>query len=727
MPVEAQTVEFGYVGDGVTTQFPFPSRFLAPTDIRVGFDGAEQFSGFSVVGAGSAGGGYVSFAAAPAAGVNVLLLREPPISQLVDFINGQTVLEGVLDNALDKLTMIAQYLRRVFNRTLRLSDFDRSTLGVIPNAAARAGRLVGFDALGSVSMILPGPGSGTINSAGIVDSTPAGRAMLTAADASAQRTLLGIIPSNIQGFATRALLAAAIIAPGIEQVTTFGRAAAYDGGGGKHVRLLVAPGVPKAWHTQSADGAWWELREFYANPKMFGAVLDGVANDLAPLQAWVDYSAAFKTVAVGYNGTAAVPVGSVTLSAGARIECDNELTLLRATDVVEPLVLAMSLDKPFVKGLRCNYTAGVTSTSNYSPIAAGPLTFGGVAANGFVVNQFVIIRPTAQQQHYMIARVDSYSAGLLAVTVTSSNVVGGGPYNNWFIQSYTDSTGGGYTPAAIRADFCTNATICENEIVGRFFIGIGSKNSSRSKITNNRIKGVSDRGIENNSLTGASNVNTDNEISGNVIEGDAWTFYGINSAADGGNQNGLIVHGNHVRGALVHGVSCSGQIYRPIVTANNIKMFTSGPGGYGIGVFLQNLAAQFSIGAVLQGNNISGGTHGVYIIDAQNFVVQGNSIELAGSHGVHIQSITTTTGVASTIGGNSVRNCGGSGIHTNAAGGFSISAIAITGNSTSLNAGWGILTSANTNLFSITGNVSSIDTLGKISSPGTGHAAAGNA
>lgn len=724
MSIEAQTVEYSYVGDGVTTQFPFPSKFLSPADIRVGFDGVEQIGGFAAVGAGQDAGGYVSFSLAPAVGVNVSLLREPPISQLVDFINGQTVLEGILDTALDKLTMICQYLRRALNRTLRLSDFDPSTLGNIPDSATRAGRLLGFDALGAVAMVLPGPGSGTTNSAGIVDATAAGRAMLTAVDAAAQRLLLGIIPSNLQGFATRALLAAAIVAPGVEQVTLLGRAAAYDGGGGAMVRLSAPPGVPKAWHTQSADGAWWELREFYARPKMFGAVLDGTANDLAALQAWVDYSAAFKCVAAGSPGTAAVPAGSVTLAVGGRIDCDGELTLLRATDVVEPLVLANNIDRPWIKGLKCNYTAGAAAV-NSATMGLGAVNFVIPAGRGFVVNQFVIVRPTNQQQNYQIARVTAYSGTTLSLNVTS--VIGAGTYSSWFIQSYTDSTGGGYTPAAIRVDFCTNATVVENEITGRFFIGIGSKNSSRNNVQRNRVKGASDRGIENNSLTGGSNVNVDNAIQDNIIEGDGWTFYGINSAADGGNQSGLVVSGNRIRDALVHGVSCSGQIYRPNILNNNIKLFTSGPGAYGIGVLLQNLAAQFSIGAIVSGNNISGGVYGVYGINITNFTISGNSIELAGSDGVHIQSTTTTTGAASVIGGNSVRNCGGSGIHTNAGGSFSISAVAIVGNSTALNGGWGVLTSTNTSGFSITGNVSSGDAAGKVSSPGTGHVAAGNA
>lgn len=145
MPVEAQTVEYAYIGDGVTTAFPFPSKFLADTDILVGVDGVLQASGYSANGAGNDNGGSVVFTAAPALAARVVLVRKPPMSQLLDFVNGQSVLENTLDTGLDKLTMIAQYLFRVSQKTVRLSDFDLGTTPELPNAAARAGRLIGFD------------------------------------------------------------------------------------------------------------------------------------------------------------------------------------------------------------------------------------------------------------------------------------------------------------------------------------------------------------------------------------------------------------------------------------------------------------------------------------------------------------------------------------------------------------------------------------------------------
>lgn len=164
MPVEAQTVEYSHLGDGVTVSFPFPSKFLGESDILVGINGAEQAGGFAVEGAGDEAGGSVVFSAPPASGARVLLLRKPPASQLIDFVNGQTVLEGVLDTGLDKLTMIVQYLLRTFTRTVRLSDFDVTEITPLTASAdERANRAITFSADGE--QLVPGPTASEIAAA----------------------------------------------------------------------------------------------------------------------------------------------------------------------------------------------------------------------------------------------------------------------------------------------------------------------------------------------------------------------------------------------------------------------------------------------------------------------------------------------------------------------------------------------------------------------------------
>ena len=141
MPVSANTVQFSYTGDGVTTVFPFPSRFLSNSDILVGVNGSQIVSGFNTTGQGNPSGGQVTFGVAPANGATVTLLRAPAISQLLDFVNNQNVLAENLDNGFDKLTIIVQYLDYLLDRAIRLSEFDTTFSGNYDAQGRRMGGL----------------------------------------------------------------------------------------------------------------------------------------------------------------------------------------------------------------------------------------------------------------------------------------------------------------------------------------------------------------------------------------------------------------------------------------------------------------------------------------------------------------------------------------------------------------------------------------------------------
>ena len=110
MPVETTTRRKSYTGNAVTTVFAYDFRILTSADLKVYLDGVLQSSGYTVSGVGAALGGNVTFTSAPGTGVAVLLVRVVARTQLVDLVNNETILEGTLDVALDKLTMIAQEL-----------------------------------------------------------------------------------------------------------------------------------------------------------------------------------------------------------------------------------------------------------------------------------------------------------------------------------------------------------------------------------------------------------------------------------------------------------------------------------------------------------------------------------------------------------------------------------------------------------------------------------------
>lgn len=115
---------------------------------------------------------------------------------------------------------------------------------------------------------------------------------------------------------------AAILAT-IPSGNTFLRTAGYttkgDGGGALYIKVGSQPS--HSGKLQSADGAWWELKEIAVSPKMFGAVMDGTTNDTTAFTNFLTYCGT-----TGVSG--AVPFGilatgsvSVTCSSDLSIEC----------------------------------------------------------------------------------------------------------------------------------------------------------------------------------------------------------------------------------------------------------------------------------------------------------------------------------------------------------------------------------------------------------------------
>lgn len=272
MTVAVNTVIRAYTGDGVSTEFQFPSKFLRAGDLLVGVDGALRTTGFSVYGAGLNAGGYVKFEAPPAVGARVVVLRKPEASQLITFLNGTTILEQVLDDGLDKLTMILQWLLREIDRTLKL---DPLAGGDDETFDAGGRRIVNLDA-------------------GIATTDAATYGQITALrDAF---TAFDGVSASIYGSA--AAVAFADVDPLVSWISTLGRFEAGDGGAATYVRVGAEPS--HAGKLQSHDGAWFELRHAgYVTLEQFGGIgADSYSVGMADsLQAFVDanaYAAARK-------------------------------------------------------------------------------------------------------------------------------------------------------------------------------------------------------------------------------------------------------------------------------------------------------------------------------------------------------------------------------------------------------------------------------------------------
>ena len=153
MTVEANTAEYVDDGDGVTTVFPFPSRFMSNDDITVALDGVVVTTGFSITGAGNPAGGNVTFSVAPANGTKVARLRDPAIRLVVDFAGVSGVRPTTMGDIADRQTMVDMALARRLDRTVRVSDFETSAPDLtLPSAEDRASKLLGFNANGDAEV-----------------------------------------------------------------------------------------------------------------------------------------------------------------------------------------------------------------------------------------------------------------------------------------------------------------------------------------------------------------------------------------------------------------------------------------------------------------------------------------------------------------------------------------------------------------------------------------------
>lgn len=147
-----------YAGNGVTTAFAFPFRFLANADLVVisttgGVDTILVLNtGYTVTGAGNPAGGTVTCTAAPAVGTTLTIYSDPQLEQTVDLVDNGPFPAEVFEGSLDKLTLISRRLKDRIDRTLRQPDSDATALNPLPTQTIRAngglGSIAGYDANG---------------------------------------------------------------------------------------------------------------------------------------------------------------------------------------------------------------------------------------------------------------------------------------------------------------------------------------------------------------------------------------------------------------------------------------------------------------------------------------------------------------------------------------------------------------------------------------------------
>jgi hypothetical protein len=210
MTVNSSTARQQYNGNGVTTAFTVPFRFLDNTHLQVirtsaaGVDTTLVLStDYTVTGAGAATG-TITMVTAPASGEKLTIVRSMPFSQQIDLVNGDPLPAETLEAGLDARAMEAQQLKDAVSRSLSL-PISSSASAVLPEAIPLA--LLGWNATGDALQSFAGAAGSPVSSfmapaVAAADATAAqtaiggtsvGRSVFSAANAAAARTAIGAI------------------------------------------------------------------------------------------------------------------------------------------------------------------------------------------------------------------------------------------------------------------------------------------------------------------------------------------------------------------------------------------------------------------------------------------------------------------------------------------------------------------------------------------------------
>ena len=118
MTVSSTNSSVVHLGTGAQLVFPFDFQVDDASTLNAFIAGVLQTSGYVVNGVGNPAGGNVTFAVAPAAGVNVYLQRVLPLTQNADYTPYDAFPAESHEKALDKLTGISQQMQEQLDRVV---------------------------------------------------------------------------------------------------------------------------------------------------------------------------------------------------------------------------------------------------------------------------------------------------------------------------------------------------------------------------------------------------------------------------------------------------------------------------------------------------------------------------------------------------------------------------------------------------------------------------------
>lgn len=161
MTVSTTTSKASYSGNGSITVFAYTFKVFDEDDLTVilrdNTTGTETIqsitTNYTVSGVGNAGGGNVTFVAAPASGKTVVVRRESDQTQTTDYTPNDPFPAEAHEDALDKLTFIAQEVQEELNRAIKISRTNTMTSTEFTvGSTTRANKVLAFDSSGEIAV-----------------------------------------------------------------------------------------------------------------------------------------------------------------------------------------------------------------------------------------------------------------------------------------------------------------------------------------------------------------------------------------------------------------------------------------------------------------------------------------------------------------------------------------------------------------------------------------------
>ena len=162
MTISSTTVKNSYSGDGATTTFTYTFKIFQDSDIQViirAANGTETTktitTHYTVTGAGVSAGGTVVFTSGniPTNTQTVVLRRNIPQTQAIDYIANDPFPAESHEEGLDRATMAIQQIQEEVTRSLKLSKTNTMTSTEFTvGSADRANKILAFDSSGEISV-----------------------------------------------------------------------------------------------------------------------------------------------------------------------------------------------------------------------------------------------------------------------------------------------------------------------------------------------------------------------------------------------------------------------------------------------------------------------------------------------------------------------------------------------------------------------------------------------